>query len=95
MNATEVMGGKKNKVCLSFAAIDKKYETTIPSFKESDTRGKDYVQYGEDNQVPEYLYGLYLSVSTLRTVIDGIDLVRECDAALAQQTEHTRDLRQG
>ena len=71
MDATEVMSGKKNKVSLAFAAIDKKFETTIPSFKESDTRGKDYVQYGEGNQTPEYLYGLYLSVSTLRTIIDG------------------------
>lgn len=60
-----------NKVSLAFAAVDKKFETSIPSFKESDTRGKDYVQYGEGNQTPEYLYGLYLSVSTLRTVIDG------------------------
>lgn len=60
-----------NKVSLAFAAVDKKFETSIPSFEESNTRGKDYVQYGEENQIPEYLYGLYLSVSTLRTVIDG------------------------
>lgn len=60
-----------NKVSLGFAAVDKKYTTTIPSFAESDTRGKDYVQYGENNSVPEYLYDLYLSVSTLKTIIDG------------------------
>ena len=70
MDAKDIMK-KRDKVSVAFAAIDKKFETTIPSFKESDTRGKDYVQYGEDNQVPEYLYGLYLTVSTLRTVIDG------------------------
>ena len=70
MDAKDIMK-KRDKVSVAFAAIDKKFETTIPSFKESDTRGKDYVQYGEDNQVPEYLYGLYLTVSTLRTVVDG------------------------
>jgi capsid portal protein len=70
MDAKDIMK-KRDKVSVAFAAIDKKFETTIPSFKESDTRGKDYVQYGENNQTPEYLYGLYLTVSTLRTVIDG------------------------
>lgn len=61
----------KDKVSLAFAAIEKKYETTIPSFKEEEARGKNYITYGEENQVPEYLYGLYLSVSTLKTIIDG------------------------
>lgn len=54
-----------------FAAIEKELTTTIPSFEESETRGKSYIQYGEGNQMPEYLYGLYLSVSTLKTIIDG------------------------
>ena len=59
------------KTVVTFAAIDKSLETTIPSFEESEMRGKKYISYGEGNQMPEYLYGLYLSVSTLKTIIDG------------------------
>jgi capsid portal protein len=32
---------------------------------------KEYVLYGKDNQYPEYLYGLYNDVSTLKTIIEG------------------------
>ena len=60
-----------DKVSVAFAAIDKKIETTIPSFEESDVRGKDYVTWGKQNEIPEYLWDLYLSVSTLKTIVDG------------------------
>lgn len=59
-----------NKIQVAFAAIDKDYETYIPSFEERETI-KSYVSYGKDNNIPDYLYGLYTDVSTLKTIING------------------------
>ena len=61
---------KNNKIQVSFSAINKKYEENIPQFVEKEGI-KEYILYGEDNQLPEYLYGLYNEVSTLRTIIEG------------------------
>ena len=60
-----------NKIALAYAAIEKKYTATIPSFEEKENRGKGFVSYGEDNMIPEYLYSLYTDVSTLKTIITG------------------------
>lgn len=53
-----------------FAAIDKTYEKLIPSPKESEAGGKNYITWGDNNQYPEYLYGLYLDTVDLRSIID-------------------------
>ena len=60
----------ENKIQLAFAAINKEWDEIIPQLIETDSV-KDYVLYGKDNQYPEYLYGLYNDVSTLKTVIEG------------------------
>lgn len=62
---------KEQKVSLAFAAINKTIETNIPQLTQEEVKGKDYVQYGEDNAYPQYLYTLYTDVSTLKTIIDG------------------------
>lgn len=70
-----------NKVSMAFAAVEKEIVTSIPSFEESEARGKNYISYGAGNLVPEYLYDLYLSVSTLKTIINGTsDFVAGDDA---------------
>lgn len=56
---------------MAFAAIDKTIVKNIPVLKQEENRNKDYVYYGTDNLYPEYLFGLYTDVSTLKTVIDG------------------------
>lgn len=61
----------KNKIQVAFAAINKEWNEVIPQLVETDSV-KDYVLYGKDNQYPEYLYGLYNDVSTLKTIIEGI-----------------------
>ena len=53
-----------------FAAIDKKITESIPKLTQEEYRNKDYVYYGQDNLYPEYLFGLYNDVSTLKTIID-------------------------
>ncbi len=63
---------KENKVSLAFAAIDKSIISQIPKQVEGETRGKDYITWGEDNLYPEFLFSLYQSVTTLRTVVEAI-----------------------
>ena len=59
-----------NNIQMGFAAIEKAVEQSIPSFKESENRGKDYINWGEDNTFPYYLYGLFTDVTTLRSIIN-------------------------
>lgn len=54
-----------------FSAIDKIVTQSIPTLTQDTYRNKDYVYYGSDNLYPEYLYGLFNDVSTLKTVITG------------------------
>lgn len=56
---------------MGFAAIEKIVEQSIPSFIETEGRGKDYINWGEDNTFPYYLYGLFTDVTTLRSIING------------------------
>lgn len=60
------------KIQVAFAAINKETETYIPSFEESEARGKNYINYGADNLIPEYLHGLFTEVNTLKSIICGM-----------------------
>lgn len=64
-----LMSSKKVNVCM--AAIDKVVERSIPEYTESENRGKGYITYGSDNLYPEYLFGLFQDVTTLKTIITG------------------------
>ena len=59
-----------NIIKIAFAATEKEWEQLIPQQTEVDGV-KDYVQWGKDNQYPEYLYGLFNDVSSLKTIIEG------------------------
>ena len=61
----------ENKIQVAFAAIDKNWEDLIPQPTEVEG-AKKYVLYGTDNRYPDYLWGLFNDVSTLKTVIEGI-----------------------
>lgn len=59
-----------NMIKVAFAATDKEWEQLIP--QQIEVEGvKEYVQWGKDNQYPEYLYGLFNDVSSLKTIIEG------------------------
>lgn len=60
---------ENNKIQFSFAQIEDGIE--IPQLVEDINASKSYVQYGSDNQYPEYLYTLYAEVSSLKTIIEG------------------------
>ena len=59
------------KVSMAFSAINKSIDSSIPKLTQESIRGKDYIEYGENNLYPEYLHSLYEDVSTLKTIIDG------------------------
>ena len=61
----------ENKIQVAFAAIDKNWEDLIPQPTEIEGT-KKYVLYGTDNRYPDYLWGLFNDVSTLKTVVEGI-----------------------
>lgn len=60
-----------NQAVFQFAAIDKRVVNNIPRLTQEEVRGKGYIAYGENNLYPQYLYGLYQDVTTLKTIIDG------------------------
>lgn len=55
---------------VAFAAIDPYLETHVVSPKETNLRGRGFVEWGERNQYPEYLLNLYNNTPTLRTIIN-------------------------
>ena len=61
----------ENKVQLGFAAINKTLESKIPSSKESEGRGKNYVTWGDGDDYPNFLYQSYLDCPIVSTVING------------------------
>jgi hypothetical protein len=62
---------RKPKANISFAAINPYAESNIITPKESKYSGKEYVEWGDGNQYPEYLQTLYDNVPTLNSIIDG------------------------
>lgn len=60
----------ENKISVAFASIDKEYGISIPEPIEGEGL-KNYVTWGKDNFYPQYLYGLFNDVSTLKTIIMG------------------------
>jgi len=44
----------------------------IPQPTESKSRGKDYINWGEDNDYPVFLKSLYDNSSTHQTIVDGV-----------------------
>jgi hypothetical protein len=71
------------RVNVSFLAIDPYIETLIVSPQEKRLPGKDFVEWGSNNQYPDYLLDLYNNVATLRSVIDGcVDYISGDDSTI-------------
>ena len=56
---------------LIFSAINPYIQDNIVKPTESLIRGQEYVSWGDNNQYPMYLNGLYESVPSLQTLING------------------------
>jgi len=63
---------KENKKKISLAAIDTYVASNIVSAKESEIRGRDFIEWGTNNRYPQYVWGLNQEVTLLRTIINGI-----------------------
>lgn len=64
------MKGEKS-VPVAFAAIDPYIEKNIIEPTEKIVSGRDYVEWGDRNGYPDYLFDLYKGSPTLRSVVDG------------------------
>lgn len=65
------MDKQNKKYTLSFAAIDQYIESNIVKPTES-TTSRGFVSWGERNDYPVYIYNLYHSVATLKSLVDGL-----------------------
>lgn len=54
-----------------FQIIENKTKV-IPVLKESKMMGKKWISYGEKNDYPDYLFGLYQNSTVLQSIINGI-----------------------
>lgn len=54
-----------------FRAIDKYIESNIVAATETKVRGGERVNWGDNNDYPDYLLGLYRDVATLGSIING------------------------
>ncbi len=57
---------------LSFMSLDPYLERVIVEPTEKVMAGRDWVQWGDRNQYPHYIIDLYKTVTTLRSIINGV-----------------------
>lgn len=55
---------------MSFSIFDSAVKV-IPTFIEKENSGKPYLNYGQDNRFPNYLWELYLRSAILQSIING------------------------
>lgn len=60
------------KINVAFTARDPYLLDNIISAEEKEIRGQDFIQYGDRNKYPQYLYELYLNCPTLQSAINSI-----------------------
>lgn len=76
MNNMPEKNTERARIPFTFMALDPYLETNIVLPVERKQSGKDFISWGERNNYPDYLLGLYNEVTTLRAIINGcIDYV--------------------
>ena len=60
------------KINVAFTARDPFLVENIISSEEKEIRGQEYIQYGDRNIYPQYLYNLYLHCPTLQSAINSV-----------------------
>jgi len=74
---------EKNRLRVSFAAIDPYLQSNIVSPVEREIHGRDLVEWGDGNAYPDYLLELSKTVPTLRSIINGTtDFITGDDLAI-------------
>lgn len=59
------------KIKVQFSALDPFIQSNIVENVEKEINGKDFISWGDDNQYPNYLFGLYSDCATLQSIING------------------------
>jgi len=68
---------------VALAALDPFLEQNIISPKETVVRGKEFVEWGDNNSYPDYLLDLTKTVPTLRSIINGtVDFIVGDDVSI-------------
>ena len=86
------MDEQKQRMTVSFAAIDPYIETSMVLPTEKPLTGKDIIAWGERNAYPDYLAGLVKDVPTLASIIGGnVDFIAGDDLAIQPLHEGLAD----
>ena len=86
------MDEQKQRMTVSFAAIDPYIETSMVLPTEKPLTGKDIIAWGERNAYPDYLAGLVKDVPTLASIIGGnVDFITGDDLAILPLHEGLAD----
>lgn len=59
------------KIPMAFSALDPYLEDNIIKATEKEIRGQKFIEYGDYNKYPSYIWDLYSNVSTLQSIING------------------------
>lgn len=70
---------------LNFSLLDSQVKV-VPTFVEKVNTGKPYLNYGDNNQFPQYLWNLYLRSALLQSIINGTT-----DYAVGNQIIYSQD----
>lgn len=65
------MNNTKESIPLFFAALNPYLERNIVLPTESDIKTQKFVEFGDNNAYPSYIWDLYSSVATLQSIING------------------------
>lgn len=65
------MKDKEVKIPVAFSALDPYLESNIVTNTEKEIRGQKFIEFGDRNQYPNYIWDLYSNVSTLQSIING------------------------
>lgn len=63
---------KEKKLSISFSALDPYIERNIVLPTEREIKGQGFVEFGDYNSYPQYLFSLYKDCSTLQSIVNGI-----------------------
>lgn len=69
--ATNTENTNTEKRAFAFSALNPYTEINIPEPTEIATKGKEIIQFGDDNAYPSFIYSLYEDCATLQAIVNG------------------------
>ena len=76
----------KNSTKFIFSLVDTEKQIEVPSYAESDSRGKNFVQWGPDNMFPNVLFEMYSNSPSLSAIINGtVEMIKGNDIIINEK----------